>query len=77
MSKMAGFVAGALRAVANRLDPEPPHMKECLRLLGWAYDGQHWEYVTNWSTIASSSSTNTASPYGVVEWHMGTGEEEG
>lgn len=75
MQKVAGLVARALRVAANRLDPEPPHMKEALQLLGWAYDGSHWKYVNSWSTTASSTNTNTSLPYVVVEWQMG--EDEG
>lgn len=75
MKEVAGLVARALRGAANRLDPEPPYMKECLRMLGWVYDGQRWEYVQSW-TAPGASGANTASPYGVIEWYPGKGEDE-
>lgn len=74
--KAAGYVARALRAAANRLDPEPPHMEQALRLLGWQYDGMHWFYSFTGTTQSSSGSTPPPAPYGTIEWHFGTGEEE-
>jgi sulfite exporter TauE/SafE len=55
------WVARALRAAANRLDPEPPHMQEALRLLGWAWDPGVGTY-----TSAPSGTANAS-----VNWYYG------
>lgn len=37
--------ARVLRAVANRLDPEPPHMEAALRLAGWTWNAPLGTYT--------------------------------
>ena len=72
MAKQVGWlVARGLRAFANRLDPEPPHMREALRLLGWVWDGAHWCYHNPFAS--SKTNTLTDATYTVV-WQPG-GEE--
>jgi hypothetical protein len=42
LSNAKRLVALVLRGVANRLDPEPPHQQEALKLLGWHWNETQW-----------------------------------
>lgn len=67
MQHVKCLAARALRGIANRLDPEPPHMEAALRLLGWGYDGQHWTYYAAGCVPTTTQTGNATS--GVVTYY--------